>query len=196
MKTLSPVMALVLAFSTCLINTGCSDAKFDSTVKTIENEIPAAVALGADLATLTNDAQLKPILATAGSIAGTDLPIIATSINAYFNDKTASTKAAVFAAVTTLTTGINAQVLAANKIVNAASQQAALLKLAAFAAVVNGMQLVLAPFFNSSRLIGPIGPQIPFSAVDASIPAAQQEKVAKAYGYTLEDLRAVESTGL
>ena len=182
-KALSVVTTLVMVFNVCMFTTGCSQASFDKNMKVVQSEVPAAVALGQSILTLSGDSAATPFLTAVGNAAATDLPILQAAIDAYFANKSSGTKNAIFAVVTKLAGAVNTQVLAANKVLDPKTEADALQKLAAFSVVVNGFQLVLAPFFNSSA-----SARQQFQEVQPFSPREAQEQMAEAYGYTLGQL--------
>jgi hypothetical protein len=183
-KALASFAAMALLVTTCTSTTGCSAAKFDSTVSVIEKQIPAAEALAQDVATLASDPSIGTFAIEIGTAASVDLPALTNAISAYKANKTASTKAAIFAVLTSFQSSVNAQLLAANRVVDAGSQKSALAKLAAFALVVNGLELALAPFFNGPAAVSA---KAEFQQVQPFIPRDAQEQIAEVYGYKLGD---------
>jgi len=182
-KAYSVVLSLLMVFSLCVFETGCTSSQFDSTLATINNQLPAALALAEDIAALVNAQGMDPNIVKVGAVASTDLPVFQKAVSAYLASKSSGTKAAVFAAITSFSSNFNSAFLAANTVSNQKSQQAILTKFAAFAAVVNGFQLVLAPFFNQT-----VKAKADFQQVQPYIPRDVQEATAEQYGYTMDQL--------
>lgn len=147
-KAYSVVMSLVLVMGLVSFSTGCTSNQFNNTIATISAEIPTAITLAEDIETLVGTSSGDAVWAKITSLTSNDLPLFQQAVNTYIANKTAGTKAAIFATFNTVKNDVNATVLAANGITNPASQKSALDKLAALGIVVNAIALLLAPFFN------------------------------------------------
>lgn len=188
-KAYSVVLSLLLVFTACAVETGCTSNQFNTVLNTISTQLPAAEALAQNIATLANDPVLSPFVTTIGNAAAADLPILQAAISTYQASSSTGKKQAIFDLVSALATGINAQVLAANKVANPSTQADALKQIAAIAAVVNGFQLVLAPFFNG-KTTSAMNARATYESVSAYIPRQEKEKVARSYGYSLAEAEA------
>lgn len=181
MKTLSVIGVLALSVLLTLTVVGCNSAQFNKVVTIVNQQLPAVVALGEDIAILVSKPSLGPEFVKIGNIISADLPVFQRAVSAYVANKSTSTKQAIFAAVQSFTSDVNAQFLAVNTIENQNSQQAVLTKLAVFTASVNAFELVLAPFFN-----GQAQAKADFQKVQPYINRDIQQAVAANYGTTLE----------
>lgn len=182
-RACSTTLATLMVLSLCAFDTGCSQTQFDKDVAVIQAQIPAAENFAVDLANLIKD----PVVAAAAQKIGTainvDLPNFKAVVAAYVANKTTSTKAAIFASIQTFVADINAGVLAANGITNPSSQAALLAKLNAFGVLINGMELLLSPFFNSV-----VKAKADFRSIQPYVPRDLQEATAERFGYTLGQL--------
>lgn len=182
-KALSVVMSLLMVFSLCVFETGCTSSQLDSTIATINQQLPAAVAEAGAIGVLISNSQVGPEFQKFATAASADAKAAQDAAVAYLANKASGTKQALFSAFSAFAQDVNAQFLAANTVENQKSQQAILTKMAAFVAVVNGFQLILAPFFNKQ-----VQAKSDFRTVQPFIPRAEQEQVAQSYGYTLGQL--------
>lgn len=182
-KALTVVMSCVLALTSCIFNTGCSQSKFDSTVKVIQSEIQPAANLAAAIAQLANDPAVAPFANAIAAAGGSDLAAVSNAVDAYFANRSSGNKQAIFSAVQSLVGAVNAQLLAANKVLDPKSQAKALQELAAFSLVISGFEVALAPFFNQT-----VKAKADFEKVQPFIPRDAQEQMAEAYGYNLGQL--------
>lgn len=182
-KSSCAVLSALLVMSLCVFETGCTKAQFDGVVATVNTQLPAVESLAVDIAALTGDQQVASVTASVAGAISADLPGVQAAVSAYLANKTSGTKNAIFATVSALATSINAQVLQANKVLNPQSQQSVLRQIAAVAAVVNGMQLALAPFFNKT-----VQAKADFLQVQPYIPRSDVDQVAKVYGYSAADI--------
>lgn len=179
----SCVFSVVLVFSLCLVETGCTSDQFNNVLTTIQTQLPAAEALAQDIAVFANDPQIGTIAVAVGNIGATDLPIIQSTIAAVKQNASAGNKAKVFAAVNTAIAALTPQTLAANKVTNSQSQQSLLKKIAALQAVISGFEIALAPFFNKTAQA-----KADFQQVQPYIPRELEEQMAAGYGVTLDAL--------
>ena len=104
------------------------------------------------------------------------MPLIKDAGAAWTANKSAGNLSALSAAVNTLASEVNAQVLAANKVANTDSEKTALTALLLFSATVNGMAAALSEV--NAKLVLPCG----YHEVLAMTPRSTQEQVAKVYG--------------
>lgn len=179
------VACLLLAPLSMVYVAGCSQGQFDKTVTIINEQLPAAVALGQDLAALLNTPALGPEFEKLAGVVSADLPAFQQAVSAYVANKNSGTKNAIFSAVESLVGQVNAGFLQLNTVNNQKTQQAILTKVAAFAATVNGFQLVLAPFFNKS-----VQALNDYHTVAPFIPREVQQATARRYGTMAEGFGA------
>jgi hypothetical protein len=104
------------------------------------------------------------------------LPLIKAAGAAWIANKSAGNLAALSAAVNSLAAGVNAQVLAANRVANSDSEKKVFAALLLFSATVNGMSAALSGV--SAKLVLPSG----YNEVLALLPQADIDSVTGTYG--------------
>jgi hypothetical protein len=175
-KAYSCVLSILMFMGLCLFNTGCSSSQTAKTVNTIVAEAGVALQSAAAFAQLRNDPKLGAFFESVYSAAMVDLPIIKDAAAAWTANKSGGNLSALAAAVNTLASEVNAQVLAANKVANSESEKSVLSALLLFSATVNGMAAALSGV--SAKLQLPPG----YSEVVALTPLSTRLQVAEAYG--------------
>ncbi|MGB8768653.1 MAG: hypothetical protein WCC92_03495 [Candidatus Korobacteraceae bacterium] len=175
-KAYSVVLSLLMSMGLCVFNTGCSSSQTAKTVNTVLAEAGVALQSAAAFAQLRNDPALGAFFESVYNAAIVDLPLIKDAGAAWTANKSAGNLSALSAAVNTLASEVNAQVLAANKVANTDSEKSALAALLLFSATVNGMAGALSGV--SAKLVLPSG----YREVLALTPHSAQQQVAKAYG--------------
>jgi hypothetical protein len=175
-KAYSFVLSVLMFTGLCVFNTGCSSSQTTKTVNVVVAEAGVALQSAAAFAQLRNDPTLGAFFQSVYSAAIVDLPIIKDAGAAWTANKSAGNLSALSAAVNTLATEVNAQVLAANKVANTDAEKSVLSALLLFSATVNGMAAALSGV--SAKLVLPSG----YREVLALTPRSTQEQVAEAYG--------------
>ena len=175
-KAFSPVLSVLMCMSLCVFNTGCSSSQMAKTVNIVVVEAEVALQSAAAFAQLANDPTLGAFFQSVYSAAVVDLPLIKGAGAAWSANKSAGNLSALAAAVNTLASEVNAQVLAANKVANTDSEKKVLAALLLFSATINGMAAALSGV--SAKLALPRG----YREVLALTPRSTQEQVAQAYG--------------
>jgi hypothetical protein len=179
-KAFSPVLSVLMCMSLCVFNTGCSSSQIEKTVNIVMAESGVALQAAAAFAELRHDPALTVFFDSVYSAAVTDLPLVKAAGAAWIANKSAGNLAALSAAVNTLASEVNSQVLAANKVVTTDSQKSSLAALQLFAATVNGMSVALVGVSASMLLPDD------YHEVLALTSRSTQEQVAKTYGVTPE----------
>lgn len=181
-KAYSVVMSLVLCVSLVGMEAACSSSQVQNVLNTINTQLPIIQSTVASISSLTNDPKLSAVLQEVETAYAADAPLLSAAITAY--NSGSGKLAGVIAASEVLASSINAQVLAANKVVSPGSEKQALVALAVVAAAVNGFALSLSAFGKSKTA------SASYQAVAPFIPQAEKEKVAQSYGYTLADAQS------
>ncbi|MGA3053389.1 MAG: hypothetical protein ABSD63_04215 [Candidatus Korobacteraceae bacterium] len=175
-KAYSVVLSVLMCMALCVFNTGCSSSQTAKTVNIVVAEAEVALQSAAAFANLRNDPTLGAFFESVYNAAVVDLPLIKDAGAAWTANKSAGNLSALSAAVNTLASEVNAQILAANKVANTDSQKSVLAALLLFSATINGMAAALSGV--SAKLALPRG----YREVLALTPRPTQEQVAKAYG--------------
>jgi hypothetical protein len=175
-KAYAVTLSVLMCMSLVAFSTGCSSASTAKTVNIVMAEAGVALQAAAAFAQLANDPTLGAFFQSVYSAAVVDLPLIKAAGAAWTANKSAGNLAALSAAVSSLASGVNAQVLAANKVANTDSEKSALGSLLLFSATLNGMAAALSG--TSAKLALPNG----FHEVLALTPRAEVERLAKVYG--------------
>src|ERR1039458_9447670 len=175
-KAYCSAMSLLMVMSLVVFSTGCkmSQAQFDSVVTKVGSQMPTLEALVVDISMLANNPALVPIVQKFVDAAKVDLPAFKNTVDAYLSNKTAGTKAAIFAAFSTAAGQVNSWFLQVNGFANPQTDQALLMKIGIFVAIVNGIQVALAVFSPMSAWMSNA---TPYSAVQAYIPTRVKEQV-------------------
>jgi hypothetical protein len=175
-KAYSVVLSVLMGMGLCLFTTGCSSSQTAKTVNIVVAEAEVALQSAAAFAQLRNDPTLGAFIESVYSAAVVDLPLIKDAGAAWTANKSAGNLSALSAAVNTLASEVNIQVLAANKVANTDSQKSVLAALLLFSATINGMAAALSGV--SAKVTLPGG----YREVLALTPRSTQEQVAQAYG--------------
>src|ERR1700744_2971138 len=95
-RAYSLVLSLLLVFASCTFETACTSSQFNKTVGTIQMQLPAAIALGQDIAVLVGKPGMDPAFAKVGLALSADLDAVSSAVNAYFGNENSGTKNAIF----------------------------------------------------------------------------------------------------
>jgi hypothetical protein len=175
-KAYSAVLSVLMGMGLCVFNAGCSSSQTAKTVNIVVAEAEVALQSAAAFAELRGDPTLGAFFESVYNAAVVDLPLIKDAGAAWVANKSAGNLSALAAAVNSLASEVNAQVLAANKVANSGSERSVLASLLLFSATINGMAAALSGV--SAKLALPVG----YREVLALTPRLTQEHVARAYG--------------
>lgn len=120
-----------------VMETGCTASQLATSVAIIEQQLPVALTLAVNLASIADPA-LAPVFTLISTAVTTDQPGIAAAVAAWKANKSSGNFAALSAAVSTLAGKINAQVLAANGVANPQKDAIALTAIGGIALLING----------------------------------------------------------
>ena len=188
-KVLNSFLAVVLCVSLVAMETACSVSSVSNTsgvVSLIESQLPGFLTQAASIATIGDSPQLAAIFTQFSSIASTDLPVIQTAVAAYQANKSNGTLVAIAAAVSALSGKLNAQVLAANKLVNTDKERLALAIITGVSLGISAWSLAISKTAGTkaARMAEPSG----FREVLALASRSQIEQTARAYGLSADQL--------
>ena len=179
-KAYSVVLSVLMGMGLGVFNSGCTSSQIAKTVNIVMAEAGVALQSAAAFARLGNDPTLGAFFESVYSAAIVDLPLIKDACAAWTANKSAGNLSALSAAVNSLASEVNAQVLAANRVANTDSEKSVLAALLLFSATINGMAAALSGV--SAKLALPGG----YREVLALTPRSTQEQVAKTYGVAPE----------
>lgn len=180
----SLVVALAVALSLSLVTTqtACTSAQVENVMLIVEKQLPAAINLAANLSTVADDPQLAAIFNEASGVVQADAPILTALVDAWKANKTSGNLAKVAAAVNATASKINANVLAANRLVSTKAQAITLASLNSLAIYFNGMAGSLA----SVNTVKSASMQCPPSLVLPMLPKRELEQEAARYGVSYD----------
>ena len=185
-KAYSLVLSLLLCMGLLTFTTACGKAApltATQIITLIETQLPTDLALAASIERLAGNPSLANVFVKISNIAGTDLPLIQTAVDAWKASQTAGNLAALSSAVNVLAAKINTQVLAANGVISTDADAISMAVVLGLALAINGMSIALANIgTKSATLIVPNG----FREVRAITPRVKVEEVAREFGVPVE----------
>jgi hypothetical protein len=189
-KAYAVTVALLICMNLCIFQTGCGTSQVVNVINAIDAQLPPAMQTAASIASLSGNPQLAAVFQTVGQLAVTDGPVISATIAAWKANQNAGNLQAIIAAVNTLASGVNQQLLAANRLVNTDNERLALASLTGLVATINGFSIALAAV-NKNAKTAMLRAPTPYTAVAEYIPRREIERVAASYGVSAGDVLAI-----
>jgi len=188
-KAYAVALSLMICINLCIFQAGCGNntSQVVNVINAIDAQLPPAMQTAASIASLAGNPQLGAVFQTVGELAATDGPLISATIAAWKANQSAGNLQAIVAAVNTFASGVNQQLLAANKLVNTDNERLALASLTGLVATINGFSIALAAV-NKNAKTALLRSPTPYSAVAAYIPRREIERVAACYGVSADDV--------